>query len=450
MRKNVSFMDSYAVSEVIGAILLIVIAVIVFSIIYLNTFPLDIPPAEHNVKLVGYVTESGYITIEHIGGEALFNYKIEIRNLDGTLVNSDSHENLEDPWTIGEAILPDIETPLLTENQKLHVIVYSKNSAGDQTTLFDGILIGKIRIVPLGPYMLVSSLFTNTIDEDLICFNYTIDADINVSTYIYNWVVNDESFAEILMPFNSENASYTKDYSGNDNNGTVISATWTDNGVVGGAYHFSGASDYIAFDLPSAFEDISNNDFSILLWINSDDISDDWRVVMEARKDNKNFVKIFQFGNEIHFGVCDDGVKSALRTENLTSGTWYHIVGTWDASEKSLSLYCNGVNCTEIGNRNYPFGAHEGLHLGHGTASSRFWLGYIDEFESFDHVLSPEQANQVFQCTKDGFSDKRVIVSKETRIGDIWQCIVTPNDGTQDDTPVWSNILEITNYGGGE
>ena len=42
------------------------------------------------------------------------------------------------------------------------------------------------------------------------------------------------------------------------------------------------------------------------------------------------------------------------------------------------------------------------------------------------------------------------MVSEETSLGDIWQCIVTPNDGVQDDIPVYSNILRIVNYPGGD
>jgi len=273
---------------------------------------------------------------------------------------------------------------------------------------------------------------------------------IDALTYIYKWVVNDESFAEILMPFDTENNTIVKDYSDNDNNGTIVGATWTNEGVVGGAYYFGGAGDYIPFDLPTLFNDISNNDFTISLWLKSGDINDDWRTVLEARKDTKNFIRIFQYGTEIHFGVSDDGIKRAVRTENLSSNTWYHITGVWDASEKSLEIYINGEVNEKTGNRNYANGAHNGLHIAHGTASSRFWFGYIDEFQIYGCALSPSQINQIYLESKDGFSDKRVVVSEETTLGDVWQVVVTPNDGTQDGTPVTSNTLQIVSYDGGE
>ncbi len=216
------------------------------------------------------------------------------------------------------------------------------------------------------------------------------------------------------------------------------------------AYYFSGSSDYIEFDLPTPFNDISNTDLTISLWLKSDDITDDWRSLLEARYDTKNFIRIFQCGTEIHFGVSDDGIKRAVRTENLSSNTWYHITGVWDASEKSIEVYTNGEVSEEAGNRNYANGAQTGLHIGHGTASSRFWLGYIDDFQVYDRALSSNQINQIYLGSKDGFTDERVIVSDETTLDDVWHVVVTPNDGTQDGTAVTSNTLQIVSYSGGE
>jgi hypothetical protein len=57
-----------------------------------------------------------------------------------------------------------------------------------------------------------------------------------------------------------------------------------------------------------------NNDFSISIWLNSEDISVDDAVILMASLDNNNFVKIFSTGNEIHVGICIDGVQDAVRT----------------------------------------------------------------------------------------------------------------------------------------
>ena len=165
---------------------------------------------------------------------------------------------------------------------------------------------------------------------------------------------------------------------------------------------------------------------------------------------HKNFAKMFQFGSELHFGICyNDGTQDSVRTENLSSNTWYHIVGVWDASEKAILIYTNGLVSSKAGNRSFSQGAQDGFAIGHGTSSSRFWYGYIDEVKLFDRVLSDDQIYQLYMDEKDGFSDRRVISAQETILGDVWQCIVTPNDGTQDEPPSESNTLEIQIYNGG-
>jgi FlaG/FlaF family flagellin (archaellin) len=448
MKKSTLLANDYAVSEVIGATLLVLIAVVAAASIYNQMLPVPIPSPEPNVQLMGYVTENGDVIIEHMGGEILDSYEVYIDG-ESVYTNPDG-EYLDIGSTIPSSIIPT----LLDENDQVRITVYAINDDGSNVVVFDGIIFGleEQEASPLPPLfhpMLISSLRTDTTDEDLICFNYNMTPEIDALTYIYKWIVNDESFAELLLPFDTESDTIVKDYSDNDNNGTISSAVWTNEGVVGGAYYFSGGSDYIEFDLPTPFNDIANTDFTISLWLKSDDITDDWRSLLEARYDTKNFVRIFQCGTEIHFGVSDDGIKRAVRTENLSSNTWYHITGVWDASEKLLEIYTNGEVSEETGDRNYANGAQTGLHLGHGTASSRFWLGYIDDFQLYGRTLSSSQINQIYLGSKDGFSDARVIVSEETVLGDVWQVVVTPNDGTQDDNAVTSNTLQIVSYGGG-
>jgi hypothetical protein len=170
-----------------------------------------------------------------------------------------------------------------------------------------------------------------------------------------------------------------------------------------------------------------------------------------ASKDNENFIELFIKDTQIHFGIVYDGTKDAVRTENLSSDTWYHISAVWDANEDKIYIYCNGVISTEAGYRNFAMGTGVGLlEMGHGSASSPFYCGYADELEIYSRALSQEQNFQNYLSTKDGFYDRRVIVSKDTSLGNSWQCIVTPNDGVQDGTPIYSNILSIINYPGGD
>ena len=430
--------------------------------IYLDVTSKDLDVYHTNVKMEGRVTDDGLIVLEHLGGDVIKSYKFYVSYPNGTMIGSKAYD---DNWEIGEYRYPidDItDIRLVNETVSLNVAVYTMNEDGNEQEIFKGELCGKAS--PPAYYLppdnsswypgiplLISSLRTDAIDEDLICLNFSVVPDVDALTYIYSWTVNGNPYAEVVMPFDSENDTTTTDYSGNGYDGELNGVTWTGNGVVGGAYYFDGGGEYITADLPSVFNDISNNDFTINLWINSDDVDDDWRMILMAYKDNSNFVKIFQYGTEIHFGICEDGIKMAMRTDTIANDTWYCICGVWDASKNNILLYVNGELFSEVGNRNYAMGGGANqLDIGHGTASSRFWLGYIDELEIYDRSLSHEQIYQNYVNSKDGYSDRRVIVAEETNLWEVWRCTMTPNDGVQDGTSLKSNTLQIIEYCGGD
>ncbi len=449
MRKKKSFRGYYAVSQVIGFTILVGIAA--FSVFFIRPFlSPDLDTIDKSLDLIGYVTHQGRAVLKHIGGVSISNYEVLVYNINGTPISSKYYRDI---WKIGECryFLEDINyPPLLSESEKVEIYILINREDGSQYQIFNGVLSG-----PPGPEsstnpVLISSLRTDSPDEDLICYSYPLKPNINATTYIYNWKLNGIPLLDINMPFDTENNISCRDYSGNDNNGTLVDVIWNPNGIVGGCLYFDGSSEYITMNLPDIFNDLKNNSFTISLWLLSKDITADNAIILMAEYDNYNFIKMFLQGNEVHAGVCIEGIKEAVRTENLSSDTWYHILFVWDASEDSLYIYCNGQQFTEVGYRQFAMGGISGLlEIGHGTASSKFWKGYMDEFEIYKCALTSDQAYQIYLQTKDGDYDKRIMVSEETSVGDLWQCIVTPNDGIQDDIPVFSNILKIKNYPGG-
>ena len=67
-------------------------------------------------------------------------------------------------------------------------------------------------------------------------------------TNVYNWMVNGNPMANLVMPFDTEVPLYVDhegvilDYSGFSNDGTKVGAMWVPDGVVGGAYSFDSSS----------------------------------------------------------------------------------------------------------------------------------------------------------------------------------------------------------------
>ena len=446
--------SNHAVSEVMSGIFLIAIAVLAFAVIRVYLFP-DLPAINQNIKLVGYVDENGDAVLEHAGGRSLFDYRITVRDVNGTLLGSNIYRNKTSAWNIGECKYPLDEIgyhPLNNGSNQVQISVFSYNNDGTEQMVFDGILTGEFnQYLPNSP-MLISSLRTDSSDEDLICYSDTINPDINQTTYIYNWLVNSNPIAEIIMPFDTNSSNMTKDYSGNGLDGFVRDCLWTDEGVVGGCYYFGGSKEYIAIEvnLPPSFNDIAHNDFTISIWVKSNFMDENNKIIFEIRKDTKNYVRLFQEDNRFCFGVSTDDMKKSVITANVQSNVWYHVSTVWNADEQYLAIYLNGVRYTERGDDHFSCGSHTGLSLGHGNSGSGgYWYGLLDELELYNYIMSDDQINQIYISQKDGNTDERVFVSQETSLGQTWQVIVTPNDSIADGTPVASNILKIINYPGG-
>jgi hypothetical protein len=460
MKGNGSFNCNYAVSEMVGGMILVLVAVMTFSLIYAY-FLYPAPDVSIPVSIDGYVDDSGDIVLEHGGGSSLDTYEI-------VLFNHPSNEEIGrgmirgDDWRIGYCRYPfellSIEdVKLLTPSDMVHCYVFSYDENNNDEQVFSGILSGKPLPLPglhVSDMMLITSLRGDTTDEDLICFTYKVNTTLNVTSYIFKWMLDGQGLAQVLMPFDVDYGNVAKDYSDNEINGTVSGPTWNESGVVGGCYDFDGAGDSIdTAEVPEMFQDISRGDCTVSIWIKSYDVTDDNNVIFEVC-DNypgfKNYIRMFQFGSELHMAVLESSVMHVVRTDNISSNTWYHVAGTWDASTEEAAIYLNGVRSTKIGNREPPFGSQDGMSLGHGSASSPFWYGQLDEFQIFDRVLSDEQIYYLYLTQKHAALNISMIAAQETDLGDIWQCQIIPTDGTQEDEAYETNTLQIIGYGGGE
>jgi hypothetical protein len=459
MTGNKSFNCNYAVSEIVGGIILLFVAILSFSLIYVY-FLYPAPDVRVSVKIEGYVDANGNLVLEHTGGVSLENYRICLYSYpERTSIKSEMIRG--DNWEIGDCRYPfdllDVEDiKLLIPTDIIDCQVYTFDKNNNEERVFNGVFSGKplpLPGLPVYKMMLITSLRGDTVDEDIICFTYDVNSSLNVTSYIFKWMVNGQSLAQILMPFDVQNSTDAKDYSDYEHHGDVSGAVWNDSGVVGGCYDFDGAGDSIEIDLPTMFQDISRGDCTISIWIKSNDVLDDRNVILEVCDNypgNKNYIRLFQFGTEIHMAVLDSGIMRCVRTKDITNNEWYHIAGTWDAGTKEVTIFLNGVKYTEDGKRDLSLGSQDGLSIGHGSASTPYWNGQLDEFQVFDRVLSDEQIYYLYLTQKYSQCNISLIAAPETSLGDLWQCCIIPTDGTQEDEAYETNILQIIGYEGGE
>ena len=384
MRRITSLKNKFAVSEVVGGVLLVLIAIIAFAALsaYLYPPPPDTKPL---VKIEGMVDSEGQAVLKHMGGETITSYKVVIKYPNGTLVGSKEIEN--DDWSIDEKRYPCegvTDIVLSNESTKLWISVYVHEKDGDEELVFDGIIKGiPTKYIPPSPdedAMLISSLRSNTVDEDLICFNYLIDSEINASSYVYNWLVNGNSLTDLLMTFDTNSTDNAKDYSGNGNNGSIVGPSWTSDGVIGGAYSFDGVDDYIS--IPYCFDGDYVGLITVEAWIKT---SSDSGVI--ASFDEEQYWELGIKNGKVHWSSTAAGENAEISSiSTVNDGIWHYIAVTYDYSNGYISIYIDGILDTNqslhnpgdiIGDASRPNG-----YIGHGSKSSDVETIFSTSFES--------------------------------------------------------------------
>jgi len=282
----------------------------------------------------------------------------------------------------------------------------------------------------------------NNYTTDNLTLQLTVsDTDGDNITNITNWYLNGTSITVLNMPFenNGSNGGH-KDYSEYENNATSVTATWNSTGYLGGAYEFDTES-YIDVTDDSTL-DITDA-ITISAWVKvaaSGPISYNQYVV---DKQNRYSLLIEDDENVSFYGSNFGGLLTT--NDSISLNEWHHIVGTYDkdVDDDNARVYIDGVlsavstEAASLGTDDNP--VRIGCYSNAGGVCNPAWgfNGTIDEVRIYNHSLSPEQIQALYNNRTD------LIVSQETSSGDNWSACVTPNDGYEDGTTNCSNNVTI-------
>src|SRR3989339_287080 len=154
-----------------------------------------------------------------------------------------------------------------------------------------------------------------------------------------------------------------------------------------GADDYAGDDDYVSIGLPTVFNNIPVNDFTVSMWMYPHSVAGaaTWIRAMDIRYDSSNFAQ-FTFHDsdgELNFRVQDAGTQRESGVTNpITANNWYYVVGSWDASANTLYFYLNGVLQSGAYGGTAGAGSLQAINLGRrsdGNAATYF-NGIIDEF----------------------------------------------------------------------
>ena len=197
------------------------------------------------------------------------------------------------------------------------------------------------------------------------------------------------------------------DLSGNGNNGTVASGTiWGSYGKYGGRFDFDGTAGYI--DISHSDSLNIENEITVSSWINADT----WRtnywegtiVGKDDWADGNSHGYVLRTGNngKLSFTIAKDNSvewPEALTDSLMSTGTWYHVTGTFNGTD--LKSYINGElkKTTTIASTLIETSTYN-LNIGKSPfapdANNRRFNGKIDEVRIWNRTLSDGEVYQQY------------------------------------------------------
>jgi len=192
------------------------------------------------------------------------------------------------------------------------------------------------------------------------------------------------------------------DKSGNGNNGTLTNGPkWTGAAplTIGkAALQFNGKNNYANITQSDSL--ILSSGGSIETWVKIKKLSTAYGNVIFMKGDgaswpNLHYVLIDNIGeNKIIFSVSD-GTNTldaaGPKTPDLSENVWYHIIATWDSTQKCI--YLNGALSQCVNSAIMPKNTMSGcyVNLGRSYSNMYYFNGNIDDTRIYNRALSVEE-----------------------------------------------------------
>ena len=186
------------------------------------------------------------------------------------------------------------------------------------------------------------------------------------------------------------------DFSGNNynlTNSTSAIAGMDRDGNPNCAFSFNQDNDdFLFYDNPIFLNDLPATGFSISLWYKSNEVTDDYAVLI-SRDNVNNCVNTYgQWSIRFINMVFTTGINGYLTVSRSNANEWQHLVMT--SNNDNLSFYRNGLleqSTTEVFCTNPNPTINSGsLFLG------KFYDGSIDDVIIYDRILTSAEVTQLY------------------------------------------------------
>jgi len=197
------------------------------------------------------------------------------------------------------------------------------------------------------------------------------------------------------LKFDEGAGNIAYDSSGNNNNGTVYTATWTD-GRIGKALHFNGVDSWVRILNSPLLSGLSQ--ITLEAWIKEDSLTSDVKGIISKCSGAAHptygaeyFLGLYGASLAFHVSnynyIAHDTVVDGINQANR----WYHVAATWSGSK--YTLYIDGVAC--VSGTCTPQTTYSNaldVQIGrHGTYPWTYFQGIIDEVKIYNYARTADE-----------------------------------------------------------
>ena len=202
--------------------------------------------------------------------------------------------------------------------------------------------------------------------------------DTSPPSLIFN---NNNMALQVWLPLNKSGADKNQ---GLANINITSTATYNASGKLGGSYDFSNSSNRISFPSQPWMAPNDTNSISIAMWVKAGSFN--YIIACNAfeyKLSSSSFMWRLGNGGTNTFATVTSGIT-------FTTGTWYHLCGTWNAENKKLAVYVNGELIKE---NTSTLTSYNNISSTINLVHSGTWN--INDFRFYDHCLSPKEVKEI-------------------------------------------------------
>ena len=192
----------------------------------------------------------------------------------------------------------------------------------------------------------------------------------------------------------------------NSNDGTTNGGlTWTDNAIRGQAASFDGNDDSIETSVDRGVEKFT---FSFWMKPHSFDGINNSRAAGTDSGSYQGWSFPLENDNTVIFTLGDGSSLSQIQSRQLATGSWYHIVGTYDPGSNTAELY---INVRHEGSTTVSLSEGGALDLGEYGNNGMYFKGILDDVRYYSGVLTPQEIFEIYRYGTRGRDMRKQLVN---------------------------------------